>query len=269
MDLSDPDAIRRTLREAKPDLIVNAAAYTAVDRAEAEPERALAVNGVAPGILAEEAKRLGAALIHYSTDYVFDGSKGAPYAEEDEPRPINTYGRTKLAGERAIQAVDIPHLILRTSWVYGARGSNFLLTILRLAKEREELAIVDDQIGAPTWSRAIAAATGTILEHLGWNQPAFHDACAAKRGIYNFTAAGQTSWHGFAAAILAHAASAPPGAPFCLERAPVLKPITTAQYPLPAPRPRYSVLSNAKLQRTFGVAMPDWKASLADCMGSW
>jgi len=268
MDLSDPDAVRRTLREAKPDLIVNAAAYTAVDRAEAEPERALAVNGVAPGILAEEAKRLGAALIHYSTDYVFDGSKGAPYTEEDEPRPISAYGRTKLAGERAIEAVDIPHLILRTSWVYGARGSNFLLTILRLAKERDELAIVDDQIGAPTWSRAIAAATGTILEYLGWNQPAFHDACAAKRGTYNLTAAGQTSWHGFAAAILAHAASAPPGTPFCLEQAPVLKPITTEQYPTPAQRPRYSVLSNAKLQRTFGVAMPDWKSSLADCMSS-
>ena len=164
MDLSDPDAIRRAVREAKPDLIVNAAAYTAVDQAESEPELALAINGVAPGILAEEAKRLGAALIHYSTDYVFDGSKAAPYTEDDEPRPINVYGRTKLAGERAIQAVDVPHLILRTSWVYGARGKNFLLTILRLAQEREELSIVDDQIGAPTWSRAIAMATGGILD---------------------------------------------------------------------------------------------------------
>ena len=179
MDLSDPDAIRRVVREAKPDLIVNAAAYTAVDQAESEPELALAINGVAPGILAEEAKRLGVALIHYSTDYVFDGSKAAPYTEEDEPRPINVYGRTKLAGERAIQAVDVPHLILRTSWVYSARGKNFLLTILRLAREREELSIVDDQIGAPTWSRAIAMATGGILAHLGYGQPAFRDACAA------------------------------------------------------------------------------------------
>ena len=269
MDLSDPDAIRRGVREAKPDLIVNAAAYTAVDRAESEPELALAINGAAPGILAEEAKRAGAALIHYSTDYVFDGSKGAPYTEDDDPRPINTYGRTKLAGERAIQAVDVPHLILRTSWVYGARGKNFMLTILRLAKEREELAIVEDQIGAPTWSRAIAAATGSILEHLGYGQAAFGDACAAKRGIYNLTAAGQTSWHGFAAAILANAASAQPGeSAFALARVPVLKPISTEQYPTPAQRPRNSLLSNAKLQRVFGLVMPDWKSSLADCMSS-
>ena len=269
MDLSDPDAIRRAVREAKPDLIVNAAAYTAVDQAESEPELALAINGVAPGILAEEAKRLGAALIHYSTDYVFDGSKAAPYTEEDEPRPINVYGRTKLAGERAIQAVDVPHLILRTSWIYGARGNNFLLTILRLAKERAELSIVDDQIGAPTWSRTLAAATGTILEYLRYGQPAFRDACAGKRGVYNLTAAGQTSWHGFAAAILANAASARPGqSAFALDRVPVLKPIPTEQYPTPARRPRNSVLSNAKLQRAFGLVMPDWKASLADCMSS-
>lgn len=269
MDLSDPDAIRRGVRATKPDLIVNAAAYTAVDRAESEPELALAINGVAPGILAEEAKRLGAALIHYSTDYVFDGSKAAPYAEDDEPRPINVYGRTKLAGERAIQAVDVPHLILRTSWVYSAHGKNFLLTILRLAKERETLSIVDDQIGAPTWSRAIAMATGGILAHLGFGQPAFRDACAAKRGIYNLTAGGQTSWHGFAAAILTNAASARPGeSAFALARVPVLKPITTEQYPTPARRPRNSVLSHAKLQRAFGVVMPDWKSSLADCMSS-
>ncbi len=269
MDLADPDSIRRAVRAAKPDLIVNAAAYTAVDRAESEPELALAINGIAPGILAEEAKRLGAALIHYSTDYVFDGSKAAPYTEDDEPRPINAYGRTKLAGERAIQAVDVPHLILRTSWVYGARGKNFLLTILRLVREREELSIVDDQIGAPTWSRAIAAATGGILAHLGYGQPAFRNACAAKRGIYNLTAGGQTSWHGFAAAILANAASAQSsGSAFALARVPVLKAITTEQYPTPARRPRNSVLSHAKLQRAFGVVMPDWKSSLADCMSS-
>jgi dTDP-4-dehydrorhamnose reductase len=267
LDLADPDSIRRTVRDTKPDLIVNAAAYTAVDQAESEPELALAINGVALGILAEEAKRAGAALIHYSTDYVFDGSKAAPYTEDDEPRPINVYGRTKLAGERAIQAVEVPHLILRTSWIYSARGKNFLLTILRLANERAELSIVDDQIGAPTWSRAIAAATGNILVHLGYGQPAFRDACVGKRGIYNLSAAGQTSWHGFAAAILANAASARPGeSDFALERVPVLKPITTEQYPLPARRPRNSVLSHAKLQRAFGLAMPDWKSSLADCM---
>ena len=269
LDLADPDSIRRTVRRTAPDLIVNAAAYTAVDQAESEPELAQAINGIAPGILAEEAKRAGAALIHYSTDYVFDGSKAEPYIEDDEPRPISVYGRTKLAGERAIQAVDVPHLILRTSWVYGARGKNFLLTILRLAREREELAIVDDQVGAPTWSRALAAATGSILEHLGYGQPAFRDACAGKCGIYNLTAAGQTSWHGFAAAILANAASARPGqSAFALERVPALKPIKTEQYPTPAQRPRNSVLSHAKLQRDFGLAMPDWKSSLADCMST-
>lgn len=269
MDLADPDSIRRTVRKSAPDLIVNAAAYTAVDQAESEPEQALAINGVAPGILAEEAKRAGAALIHYSTDYVFDGSKAAPYTEEDEPRPLSAYGRSKLAGERAIQAVDVPHLILRASWVYGARGKNFLLTILRLAKERETLSIVDDQIGAPTWSRALATATGGILEHLGYGQSAFRDACAEKRGTYNLTAAGQTSWHGFAAAILANAASIRPGqSDFALARVPLLKPITTEQYPTPAQRPRNSVLAQAKLQSAFGLVMPDWKSSLADCMSS-
>ena len=280
MDLSKPDSIRRTVREIGPDLIVNAAAYTAVDQAESEPELALAVNGIAPGILAEEAKRLGAALIHYSTDYVFDGNlfdgnifdgktAAAPYTEDDEPRPLNVYGRTKLAGERAIQAVDAPHLVLRTSWIYGMRGKNFLLTILRLARERDELSIVDDQVGAPTWSRALAEATSDILRRLGYRQPGFRDACAEQRGIYNLSAAGQTSWHGFAAAILAHAASARPGvSAWALDRVPVLKPIPTEQYPLPARRPRYSVLANAKLQRAFGLVMPDWKTSLAECMRS-
>ena len=187
MDLADPDSIRNMLRNTAPNLIVNAAAYTAVDQAESEPELVLAINGVAPGILAEEAKRLGAALIHYSSDYVFDGSKTAPYTEDDAPRPISAYGRSKLAGEQAIQSVDVPHLILRTSWVYGARGKNFLLTILRLAKEREELAVVDDQVGAPTWCQVIAAATGGILQDLGYGQARFRDACDAKRGIYNLT----------------------------------------------------------------------------------
>ncbi len=269
MDLSDPDSIRRAVREIGPDLIVNAAAYTAVDQAESEPELALAVNGVAPGILAEEAKRLGAALIHYSTDYVFDGSKAAPYTEDDEPQPVNVYGRTKLAGERAIQAVDAPHLVLRASWIYGMRGKNFLLTMLRLARERDELSIVDDQIGAPTWSRALAEATRDILKRLGYGQPGFRDACRAQSGIYHTSAAGQTSWYGFAAAIFAHAASARPRrSDIALDRVPVLEPIPTAQYPLPARRPRYSVLANGKLQRAFGVMMPDWEISLEECMRS-
>ncbi len=267
MDLADADSIRRVLREMKPDLIVNAAAYTNVDKAESEPELARAINGVAPGILAEEARRIGAALIHYSTDYVFDGNKATPYTEDDAPQPINVYGRTKLEGERAIHAVDGPHLILRTSWVYGARGRNFLMTILRLARERDELSIVDDQIGAPTWSRAIAEATRDILTKLGYGQPGFLDACTKRRGVYNLTAAGQTSWHGFAAAILAHAAAARLGdSSLAIARVPVLKPIATEQYPTPARRPRYSVLANDKLRRAFGIAMPDWNTSLDECM---
>ncbi len=274
MDLSDPDSIRRAVREAAPGLIVNAAAYTAVDQAEKEPELALAVNGTAPGILAEEAKRLGAALIHYSTDYVFDGGKASPYTEEDEPRPINVYGKTKLAGERAIQAVGVPHLILRTSWVYAASGKNFLRTILRLAGERDELKIVDDQIGAPTWSRAIAEATGEILTRMHCGQARFGEACAKQSGIYNLTAAGQTSWHGFATVILSNAAKVQPRAsapalervPIALDCVPTLKPIPTEQYPTPARRPRNSVLSHDKLQREFGVVLPDWQVSLADCM---
>ena len=191
LDLSDPDQIRERVREISPDLIVNAAAYTAVDRAEAEPEPAMAVNGTAPGLLAEEAKRIGAAIIHYSTDYVFDGAKTTPYTEEDAPNPLNVYGRTKLAGEQAVQAAGVPHLILRTSWVYGMRGKNFLLTILRLAREREELKIVDDQIGAPTWSRTIAEATAQILTSGAW-------PVSGASGIYHLTASGSTSWYGFA-----------------------------------------------------------------------
>jgi len=263
IDLSRPDSIRNSVREIGPDLIVNAAAYTAVDQAEAEPERAHAVNGIAPGILAEEAKRIGAALIHYSTDYVFDGTRAAPYTEEDEPRPLNVYGATKLAGERAIQAVDAPHLILRTSWIYGMRGKNFLLTILRLARERDELSIVDDQVGAPTWSRALAELTGGILQRLGCGKPGFNDACKARSGIYHASAAGRTSWHGFATAILANAAGRQPGeSEWALERVPMLKPIASEQYPSPARRPRNSLLANAKLQHAFGLSMPDWKTSL-------
>ncbi len=267
MDFSDPDAIRRRVRELAPELIVNAAAYTAVDKAETEPQLAHMINGVAPGILAEEAKRLGAALIHYSTDYVFDGKKTSPYTEDDEPRPINIYGETKLAGERAIQQVDVAHLILRTSWVYAARGKNFLLTMLRLARERDELAVVDDQVGAPTWSRALARATGDVLDRLGFGTPEFASACTKKRGVYHLSASGQTSWHGFAEALFARAVDPTRAVPaMTLDRAPRVTRITTAQYPLPAARPNYSVLSNDRLARAFGVNMPDWQISLDECM---
>lgn len=260
LDLTSPDAIRALIREVKPSLIVNPAAYTAVDKAESEPEIAMAVNGNAPAIMAEEAKRLGAAMVHFSTDYVFDGSKGSPYTEEDAPCPINVYGRTKLAGEQAIQAAGIPHLILRTSWVYGSRGKNFLLTILRLAGERDELKIVDDQIGAPTSSRMIAEATGQILAQCHSPIPHSPSLITQNSGLYHLTAAGQTSWHGFTAAILENRTRLT-GAP-----APRLSPIPTSAYPLPAPRPYYSVMSNDRLQRTFGVAMPAWQSGLNLCM---
>ncbi len=254
LDLSKPDAIRQAMRHAAPDLIVNAAAYTAVDRAEQEPELAKAVNGVAPGILAEEAQRLNAALVHYSTDYVFDGGKGAPYEEIDATHPLGVYGATKLAGEKAIAAVGCAHLILRTSWVYGARGKNFLLTMQRLARERDELRVVDDQWGAPTWSRMLAEASALMLGqclHQGRVAARLHDL----GGLYHLSAAGQTSWFGFASAIVQHA-----------DKAPRMTPISTSEYPLPAARPAYSVLNNDKIARRFGIHLPDWRQSLAQCL---
>lgn len=260
LDLANPDAIRALIREVKPALIVNPAAYTAVDKAESEPELAMAVNGIAPGIMAEEAKRLGAAMVHYSTDYVFDGTKASPYTEKDLPNPGNVYGKTKLAGEQAIQAVGIPHLILRTSWVYGTRGRNFLLTIMRLAQERDELKIVDDQIGAPTSCRMIAEVTGQILAQCFSPIAQSPSPIAPYSGLYHLTAAGQTSWHGFTAAILESRArlTGTPG--------PRLSPIPTSAYPLPASRPLYSVMANDKLQQVFGVSAPAWQSGLSLCM---
>jgi dTDP-4-dehydrorhamnose reductase len=248
-----------TVREIRPAIIVNAAAYTAVDRAESEPALAMAVNGAAPGILADEALRLNAALVHYSTDYVFDGAKHDPYAENDAPNPLNVYGRTKLAGDRAVQASGAKYLILRTSWIYGASGRNFLGTLLRLAAERDELKIVDDQIGAPTWCRDIATATGAILTRVTSRGAT---EFGALKGIYNLSAQGSASWYEFAAAILAHApaAAAKPKAR--------LLPIPTSEYPAAAARPRNSVLSHDKLQRTFGIELPHWQASLDACLAA-
>jgi dTDP-4-dehydrorhamnose reductase len=253
MDLADPDSIRRVVREFKPGIIVNAAAYTAVDKAEAETELAMRVNGVAPGILAEEAKRLGAVLVHYSTDYVFDGTKDGAYAETETPNPLSAYGRSKLAGDQAIQATGVPHYIFRTSWVYAARGQNFVRTMLRLGRERNELRIVDDQIGAPTWARFIAEATAQALRH-------GHNAIRDRAGIYNVTATGAVSWCGFASAIFAEAKARLGMTP------PKLIPITTAEYPLPALRPANSRLDTSKLTRIFGVTPPDWKTMLSACM---
>jgi len=257
-DMASADSVRACIREIKPGLIVNAAAYTAVDKAEQEPDLAMAVNGIAPGVMAEEANSLGAALIHYSTDYVFDGSKGdgskgAPYVEDDAACPINVYGETKWAGEEAVRNVAKRYLILRTSWVYGVRGHNFLLTIRRLAKERQELNIVADQFGSPTWSRLIAETTGLIIAHSAGHQGELLADCA---GTYHLTSSGQTSWHGFARALLE---LDPDKSSHQLE---TLGAINTEQYPTPAQRPKYSVLNNGKLARQFGLRMPDWH----DCL---
>ena len=267
LDLADPASIRRVVRELHPALIVNAAACTAVDQAESEEARAHAVNAVAPGILAEEAKALGAMLVHYSTDYVFDGSKRSPYEESDPTCPLGAYGRTKLAGEEAIRATGAAHLIFRTEWVYATAGRNFLLTILRLATQREELRIVSDQTGAPTWSRMIAAATARILER----SPAAE--LAERSGIYHLTAAGETTWYGFARAILEESADSARLGPWFAQAtagrpliAKSVLPITTLDYPTPARRPLYSVLSNRKLRQTFALKLPDWRAQLRRAM---
>ncbi len=259
LDLSKPEEIRRRIEQVRPDVIVNAAAYTAVDKAESEPQAALAVNGVAPGILAEEARRRGVLLVHYSTDYVFDGSGSRPYTEDDTPSPINTYGQSKLAGERAIRASGAQHLILRTSWVYGLRGRNFLLTMRRLCREREVLRVVDDQVGAPTWSRSIADATAQLLALILLSGSERLSA-AAVSGTYHLTAAGKTSWCGFTRAIVAAEFAGSTKTP------PQVAPISTADYPLPAQRPRNSVLSCDRLRATFGIALPNWDAALAYCM---
>ncbi len=250
VDFSNADSIRSAVRAAAPAVMVNAAAYTAVDKAESEPELAMAINGTAPGVLAEEAKELGCVLAHYSTDYVFDGTKQGPYVETDAPHPLNVYGRSKLAGDEAIEAVGGDYLILRTSWVYGARGNNFLLTMLRLAKERAELRIVDDQIGSPTTSECIAQATADILTQV---LAPGGSGLEGRSGIYNLTCAGATTWFGFAREFL----SAQVGS-----AAPKLIPITTGEFPRPAKRPANSRLSCRRVEETFGVAMPDWKVAL-------
>jgi dTDP-4-dehydrorhamnose reductase len=254
IDFTRPESIREAVRAAQPAVIVNAAAYTAVDKAETEPALAYAINAAAPGVLAEEARRLGSILVHYSTDYVFDGTKQGAYLETDSPNPLNVYGKTKLAGDEAIQSAGRDYLILRTSWVYGARGSNFLLTMLRLARERAELRIVDDQTGAPTSSECIAQATADLLAQLLAPQGG---GLQGRSGIYNLTNAGETTWFGFAKAFL----SKPPGAVGVI--APRLIPITTAEFHRPARRPANSCLSCRRVEETFGVQMPHWEDALS------
>lgn len=250
IDLANGGSLRRWVRETRPLFIVNAAAYTAVDKAETEPEKAMQINGLAPGILAEEATRAGALLVHYSTDYVFDGAKTEPYVETDAANPLSVYGRSKLAGDQAVQAVAAHHLIFRLCWVYGARGQNFLLTILRLARERERLRVVCDQHGAPTWARMIAEATALALK-----QTLAAADFAAYAGLYHLAAAGLTNWHGFAEKIVQ---LMPREGRKCV----AVEPITTPEYAALARRPLYSRLSCAKLERTFGLRLPQWEESL-------
>jgi len=247
-DFSKPEDLRALIAHLHPALILNAAAYTAVDRAESEPDLAMAINGHAPRVLAEEAVKLNALLVHYSTDYVFDGTKKSPWVESDPTNPLNVYGRTKLAGEHAIQEVGGRHLIFRTSWVYGPLGNNFLRTMLRLGAERDQLKIVDDQFGAPTSSRAIAEATRAVFDKVS--------AMNSGYGLYHLTCGGETTWCGFAREI------------FSLKqqqgssKVPEIIPIPSSGYPTPATRPANSVLSNQKVQSTFGVSLPDWQSAL-------
>jgi len=254
IDLTQADSIRRWVRDTAPQIVINAAAFTAVDKAESAPDQATLINAVAPGVMAEETKRLGGLLVHYSTDYVFDGTKATPYEEQDAPNPLGVYGRSKLAGDQAIQAVGVSHLIFRLCWVYGARGQNFLLTMMRLARERERLRVVQDQFGAPTWSRSIADATALALQ-----QTVLARDLGAFSGLYHLAASGQTSWHGFAQRIVE---LMPAEGRRCL----AVDAITTAEYPTPAKRPAYSVMSCAKLERVFGLRLPDWEASLGQVL---
>jgi dTDP-4-dehydrorhamnose reductase len=255
LDLEQPESLRSAVRAIEPQVIVNAAAYTAVDQAEGDIERATRINAHAVEVLAEEARRCGALMVHFSTDYVFDGAKQGAYLEGDAPNPLNIYGRSKLAGEEALRARGDAHLIFRTSWVYGARGRNFLLTMRRLARERKELRIVDDQLGAPTWSRMIAEAVAMAINQCIDRDALDQNCIDSRSGTYHLTNAGAGSWHAFAAAILEG-----------MNADVRLIPIPSSGYPSPAPRPRNSVLDNFKLQSVFGLRLPDWREGLGLCL---
>ena len=258
VDLTSPAQLRAAIDAAAPDMIVNAAAYTAVDQAESDARTAWAVNAEAPGLMASQAARRGALFVHYSTDYVFDGSKREAYREDDPVRPLGVYGESKLAGERQVLESGARAFVLRTSWVYGLRGRNFFMTMLRLMRERDELSIVDDQFGAPTWSRDIAQATALLAARVSgpWRAGAPEDV----HGLYHFSAAGETTWYGFTREILRLANQH--GRELDVD----LKPITTAEYPTAAERPAYSVLSSERLGRVLGIHAPDWRESLANCV---
>ena len=256
LDLTRPESVRPWLNQTRPDVVVNAAAYTAVDRAEAEPDLARCVNATAPALLAEETRRRGAWLVHYSTDYVFDGHQKTPYREDAPPNPLNEYGRSKLAGDLAVQQAGGRHLIFRLCWVYGGRGQNFLRTMLRLFTTREEVRVVNDQWGAPTWSRHIAETTALALAHV-LHAPEPEAYC----GLYHLAAGGVTTWHGFARAIWERM-------PAAVRRCREVVPITTAEYPTPARRPVRAVLDCDKLERVFGLRLPDWETSLRQVLES-
>ncbi|NJK76126.1 MAG: dTDP-4-dehydrorhamnose reductase [Oscillatoriales cyanobacterium RU_3_3] len=248
LDLSQPESIRQVMAEVRPDLVINAAAYTAVDKAESEPELAHAVNGIAPGIFAEECEKIGATLIHISTDYVFDGSSGLAYLETDNTNPLGTYGKSKLAGEEAIRKAGNRHIIIRTAWVYGNEGKgNFVKTMLRLGKEREEIRVVADQIGSPTWTKDLAEAISQLIPKIG------PETC----GTYQYTNSGVCSWYDFAIAIFEEADQI--GFPLKIQR---VIPITTAEYPTPAKRPAFSVLSTGKISAVLGAHPPHWRQGL-------
>ena len=250
VNLADVAAVRKLVGEIRPAVVVNAAACTAVDKAETETEHCHQINATLPGVLAEEAKKVDALFVHYSTDYVFDGTKTSPYVENDPTNPLGVYGASKLAGEEAVRAVGVDYLLFRLCWVYGARGQNFMLTMLRLAREREKLRVVRDQVGCPTWSRMIAEVTAQAVRQV----LASHDR-AIYSGIYDLAASGHTNWHGFASRIVE---LMPEAERKCRE----IEAITTAEYPTPAKRPAYSVLNCDKLAKTFGLRLPDWEFSL-------
>jgi dTDP-4-dehydrorhamnose reductase len=251
VNLADSQGLHRLIEEVKPDALVNAAAYTSVDRAERERDLAFKVNAEAPGVMGEALCERGVPIIHFSTDFVFDGAANRPYREEDDPNPLNVYGETKLAGERALLDSGANATVLRTSWLYGVRGQNFLLTMLHLFQERDELRVVDDQVGAPTWSRMLAEVTAVVLCRMLESEGPH----AAPRGIFHVTGGGETSWYGFARRILESSGLS------CN-----LRPITSSEFPAPARRPAYSVLDNSKLRDALGLVLPEWRVSLTHCL---
>jgi len=259
MNLADSSQIRRVVQQVKPKLIINAGAYTAVDKAESDQELAKAVNGIAPKILAEEAKNSDALLIHYSTDYSYNGEmRHRPYLESDSPSPNSVYGRTKVDGDQAIEKSGVSHLIFRTGWVYSKRGKSFLRTILKLAKEKNELRVVNDQTGTPTWCRSIAEATCKSIKNLlEKREGSLSKTAASISGVYHMTCQGETNWHRFAQTILELS---------CPDKMPKLLAVSTKEYPTPAIRPTYSVLSNSKLKKNFGIELPHWEHALKQCL---